>query len=107
MLDAEKMEILVRIFMFQKDTEKMTNDNNKKTGKTVTNKLFTTADLMQFFFDYAAKDGNVISFGVPIPKIQFKVGEEGILNGVHFEIINGSEEIYTGLEMYQSLINSK
>lgn len=105
--DEEKMLLLLKFFQMQNDTQKMTVDNNKKTGGAITNKLFITADLMQFFFDYAAKTGNVVSIGVPVPKVQFKVGEEGVLNDIHFEIINGTEEIYTGLEVYQAYIRSE
>lgn len=105
--DEEKMLLLLKFFQMQNDTQKMTVDNNKKTGSAITNKLFITADLMQFFFDYVAKTGNVVSIGVPVPKVQFKVGEEGVLNDIHFEIINGTEEIYTGLEVYQAYIRSE
>lgn len=103
--DEEKMLLLLKLFQMQSDTRKMAVDNNKKNGGAITNKLFITADLMQFFFDYAAKNGNVVSIGVPVPKVQFKVGEEGKINGLDFEIISGSEKIYTGLEIYQSYID--
>lgn len=105
--DEEKMLLLLKFFQMQNDTQKMTVDNNKKTGGAITNKLFITADLMQFFFDYVAKTGNVVSIFAPVPKIKFKVGEEGVLNDIHFEIINGTEEIYTGLEVYQAYIRSE
>ena len=103
--DEEKVRLLLRVFALQNDTQKMTKDNNQKAGATITNKLFITADLMQFFFDHTAQNGNVVSFGAPVPKIQFKVGEEGRINGLDFEIISGTEKIYTGLEIYQSYIN--
>lgn len=105
--DDEKIRLLLQIFMMQNDTQRMTADNNKKNGGAITNKLFITADLMQFFFEHTMKNGNVVSIGAPVPKVQFEVGKEGKINGLNFEIINGTEEIYTGLEVYQAYIRSE
>lgn len=104
--DEEKISLLWRIFRLQDDTLQFTKKSNKINGGTVTNKLFITADLMQFFNDYLIKKGvKAISIGSPINEVKFEVGNEGMINNIHFEIISGKEHIYTGLEIYQSYIN--
>lgn len=75
----------------------------QKTLKAST-KLFITADLMQFFLNNVAKyqEAAVLSVFIPVESITCRVGDQGSLNGVNFEIIKGKEKVYQGIEMFQT-----
>lgn len=106
MNDKKKIDALLEIFMMQNDIRDSAKKSFKTTDNSIT-KLFITADLMQFFLNNIGKYSNatILSVLQPINDITCRVGDEGLLGGVHFEIIKGKEKIYQGVEIYHSKLN--
>lgn len=106
MNDEKKIMMLLNIFLMQRDVSQ-TAKKNFKTDDNLITKLFITSDLMQFFLSNINKQPQVtaVSFFEPISNITCRVGDEGSLNGINFEIIKGKEKIYQGVEIYHSKLN--
>jgi len=104
MSDYEKMEIVLYLFLMQGDVQKGAKKEFDTEDNSIT-KLFITADLMQIFMDNIEKHPAflaTVSLFKPLEKISCKIGDEGLINNVKFEIIKGKEQVYSGIEVYQS-----
>lgn len=106
MNDEKKIMMLLNIFLMQREVAQTAKENFKTDDNLIT-KLFITSDLMQFFLDNISSHPQItaISLFKPISGISCRVGDEGSLNGINFEIIKGKEKIYQGVEIYHSKLN--
>lgn len=103
MNDKKKLMVLLDLFLMQREVSQKAKKDFKTNNNSIT-KLFISSDLMQFFLNNINRQPWVttISMFKPISDITCRVGDEGNLNGVNFEIIKGKEKVYQGIEMFQT-----